>query len=40
LRWFSRGELGNALGEIVLPGRTSIARYMIEDWFGGPIEAT
>jgi NAD+ diphosphatase len=40
LRWFSRSELIGALGEIVLPGPTSIARYMIEDWFGGPIEAT
>jgi NAD+ diphosphatase len=40
LRWFSRSELSGALGEIILPGPTSIARYMIEDWFGGPIEAS
>lgn len=39
LRWFSRGELTTALGEIALPGRTSIARAIIEDWYGGPIEA-
>lgn len=34
LRWFSRTELKNSLDEIVLPGRTSIARAMIEDWLG------
>jgi len=38
LRWFSREELTAALGSIILPGHTSIARYIIEDWFGGPIE--
>lgn len=38
LRWFSRDELVAALGEISLPGKTSIARAMIEHWFGGPIE--
>lgn len=39
LRWFSRAELAASLGEIALPGRTSIARAIIEDWFGGPIDA-
>jgi NAD+ diphosphatase len=34
LRWFSREDLSAALGTILLPGRTSIARAMIEDWFG------
>lgn len=34
LRWFSRGELRKSLGSITLPGRTSIARAMIEDWLG------
>jgi NAD+ diphosphatase len=34
LRWFSREELLNSLEEILLPGPTSIARAMIEDWFG------
>ncbi len=38
LRWFSRDELTAALGEVILPGRTSIARYIIEDWYGGPID--
>jgi NAD+ diphosphatase len=38
LRWFSREELTAALERIILPGHTSIARYIIEDWFGGPIE--
>ncbi|MEO6944635.1 MAG: NAD(+) diphosphatase [Lacisediminihabitans sp.] len=38
LRWFSRDELTAALGSIILPGHTSIARFIIEDWFGGPIE--
>lgn len=34
LRWFSRAELKNSLGAVMLPGRTSIARAMIEDWLG------
>ena len=37
LRWFSRDELTAALDEIALPGGTSIARAIIEDWYGGPI---
>ena len=37
--WFSRTELAASLDEISLPGRTSIARALIEDWFGGPIDA-
>jgi NAD+ diphosphatase len=37
LRWFSRDELQDAVGDIILPGATSIARFMIEDWFGGPV---
>lgn len=39
LRWFSREELAAALDDIALPGRTSIARAIIEDWYGGPIDA-
>ncbi|UTT61755.1 NAD(+) diphosphatase [Microcella humidisoli] len=39
LRWFSRDELAASLGEILLPGRTSIARAIIEDWFGGSLDA-
>lgn len=34
LRWFSRDELRESLGVIMLPGRTSIARAMIEQWLG------
>jgi NAD+ diphosphatase len=37
LRWFTRDELAASLGEIKLPGRASIARAIIEQWFGGPI---
>lgn len=37
LRWFSREDLERALGDIVLPGPTSIARQMIDDWFGRPL---
>lgn len=35
----SRDELDDALasGTVVLPGPTSIARMLIEDWYGGPI---
>jgi NAD+ diphosphatase len=38
LRWFSREDLRAALGEITLPGRSSIARAILEQWYGGPIE--
>jgi len=38
LRWFSRDELVASLGDVVLPGRTSIARAIIEDWFGAEID--
>lgn len=39
-RWFSRGELARAVAaqDVELPGRASIARHMIEDWFGSVIE--
>jgi len=38
-RWFSRDELAaaNAAGEIRLPGTTSIARAIIDDWYGGEL---
>lgn len=39
LRWFSRDELAASLNDIVLPSRTSIARAIIEDWFGEPLPA-
>ena len=38
LRWFTRAELHAALDEILLPGPTSIARAIIEEWYGGPVE--
>jgi NAD+ diphosphatase len=37
LRWFSRAELKASAGEILLPGPTSIARAILEEWFGGPL---
>ena len=37
LRWFTRDELTAALAEIKLPGPTSIARAIMEDWYRGPI---
>ncbi len=38
-RWFTRAELAAAVavGDVVPPGRTSIARALIEAWFGGPL---
>ena len=38
LRWFGRDELRAALSTILLPGPTSIARAIIEEWYGGPLE--
>lgn len=38
LRWFSREQLAAALTEIKLPGPTSIARAIVEHWYGGPID--
>ena len=38
LRWFSRDELTASLADIKLPGPTSIARAILEEWFGGPID--
>lgn len=38
LRWFTRDELAAAIGDILIPSSTSIARAIIEEWFGGPIE--
>jgi NAD+ diphosphatase len=38
-RWWSRDDLRRAAGtELLLPGRTSIARAIIEHWFGGRLE--
>ena len=38
LRWFDRAGLAAALGDIRLPMRTSIARALIERWYGGPLD--
>lgn len=39
--WFTRDEVATAVadGHLGLPGRSSIARSLIEEWFGGPIGA-
>jgi NAD+ diphosphatase len=41
VRWFSREELAAALasGEVVLSSRISIARALIERWYGGDLDA-
>ncbi|NLF04360.1 MAG: NUDIX domain-containing protein, partial [Actinomycetales bacterium] len=38
-RWFDRPGLREASssGEVLLPGRASIARALIEDWYGGTL---
>lgn len=38
-RWFTRAELAAAVasGDVLLPMRTSVARALVEDWFGGPL---
>ncbi|MEE1296264.1 MAG: NAD(+) diphosphatase [Bifidobacterium sp.] len=35
-RWYTRDEVTDALamGELALPGKATIARYMIEEWYG------
>jgi len=38
LRWFTRDELKASIGEIVLPGKVSIARALIEHWLGENLE--
>ncbi|MGN6501924.1 MAG: NAD(+) diphosphatase [Pseudolysinimonas sp.] len=40
LRWFTREQLRDAIGsrEVILPGPTSIARAIIEDWYGDDID--
>lgn len=38
-RWFSRRELLDAVSNesVLLPGRVSISRHLIERWFAGPL---
>jgi NAD+ diphosphatase len=38
LRWFSRDDLRAELDGIILPGRASIARAMLENWLGQTLE--
>jgi hypothetical protein len=40
-RWFTRPELAAAVRaqEVLLPGRASIARSLVEDWFGARLPA-
>ena len=40
LRWFTRDELRDAAAsrDITLPGPTSIARAIVEDWFGDELD--
>lgn len=37
--WFTRAQVATAVadGDLGLPGRASIARSLIEDWYGGPL---
>jgi NAD+ diphosphatase len=37
VRWFSRDEIRDGT-DVILPGPTSIARAIIEEWYGGPID--
>jgi NAD+ diphosphatase len=37
VRWFTRDEIRDGT-DVILPGPTSIARAIIEEWFGGPID--
>lgn len=37
LRWFSRDEIAARASEMLLPGRLSIARALIENWYGSEI---
>ena len=38
LRWFTRDELRASGDAIILPGRSSIARAIIEHWLGEPLD--
>ena len=37
LRWFSREEIASEAEHLLLPGRMTISRVMIEHWYGGTI---
>ncbi|MCJ1713176.1 NAD(+) diphosphatase [Microbacterium sp. M1A1_1b] len=39
VQWFSRDDIRDRAGDTLqLPGRTSIARAIIEEWYGGPLD--
>ncbi|MFB2556616.1 NAD(+) diphosphatase [Herbiconiux liangxiaofengii] len=38
LRWFTREQIVDPASGILLPGASSIARAIIERWYGGPLE--
>ncbi|QHT56462.1 NAD(+) diphosphatase [Cellulomonas sp. H30R-01] len=40
-RWFTRAELRDAVaaGDVIPPGPSSIARALVEDWYGGRLPA-
>lgn len=38
LRWFSREDIDNEKDSILFPGPLTIARAMLEHWYGGPID--
>jgi NAD+ diphosphatase len=37
LRWFTREQLADPATDVLLPGPASIARAIIERWYGGPL---
>lgn len=37
LRWFSRNDLKAEADNLLLPGKSSISRALIEHWFGGAL---
>ncbi len=37
LRWFTREQIADPASGVLLPGSASIARAIIERWFGGPL---
>lgn len=41
-RWFTRAEITDltAAGEIIVPGRLSISRWLLDTWHGGEISGT
>ncbi|WP_353827277.1 NAD(+) diphosphatase [Agromyces sp. SYSU T0242] len=40
LRWFDREGMRDALGRVALPGETSIARWLLELWYGAPLDSS